>query len=54
MGVYLVKPHLNEEDFQEVQKIVDDFGSGVGQDLHRKLQDHAKYKRNDIIADSDM
>ncbi|XP_020625298.1 peroxisomal carnitine O-octanoyltransferase-like isoform X3 [Orbicella faveolata] len=41
-----VKPHLTREEFLQTQFLVNEFASGVGKDLHRKLEKRAKSMRN--------
>jgi len=43
---YLVRPFLNEEDYQKTKQIVLEFGRGIGKDLHNQLLEFAKDKRN--------
>lgn len=41
-----VKPHLTREEYLQTQFLVNEFASGVGKDLHRKLETRAKNMRN--------
>jgi len=45
-----VKPHLTREEFLQTQFLVNEFASGVGKDLHRKLEKRAKSMRNWLEA----
>jgi len=46
---YIVKPHLTEEEYLQTQFLVNEFASGVGKDLHRKLEKRAKSMRNWVL-----
>lgn len=41
-----VKPFLNEEEYKKTSRIVKDFGNGAGKDLHQKLLERARTRRN--------
>ncbi|XP_069815587.1 peroxisomal carnitine O-octanoyltransferase [Dendropsophus ebraccatus] len=41
-----VKPFLNEEEYKRTCRIVRDFGNGIGRDLHQKLLERARTRRN--------
>ncbi|XP_067863035.1 peroxisomal carnitine O-octanoyltransferase isoform X6 [Heptranchias perlo] len=41
-----VKPFLNEEELQRSTEIVKTFGQGIGKQLHQKLLERAKVRRN--------
>ncbi|GCC21009.1 hypothetical protein chiPu_0000171 [Chiloscyllium punctatum] len=41
-----VKPFLNEEELQRSTEIVKTFGEGIGKQLHQKLLERAKVRRN--------
>lgn len=41
-----MKPHLTREEFLHTQFIVDEFVSGVGKELQKKLESRAKNFRN--------
>ncbi|XP_013407004.1 peroxisomal carnitine O-octanoyltransferase-like [Lingula anatina] len=41
-----VRPHLSPEELRTTEFIVQEFGQGVGKELHRRLLDNAKHKRN--------
>ncbi|XP_060680936.1 peroxisomal carnitine O-octanoyltransferase isoform X2 [Hemiscyllium ocellatum] len=41
-----VKPFLNEEELQRSTEIVKRFGEGIGKQLHQKLLERAKVRRN--------
>jgi carnitine O-octanoyltransferase len=41
-----VKPYLSKEEYQKTQKIVEEFGRGIGHDLHCQLLEFAKHKQN--------
>ncbi|XP_075683764.1 peroxisomal carnitine O-octanoyltransferase [Rhinoderma darwinii] len=41
-----VKPFLNEEEYKKTCGIVKDFGNGVGKELHQKLLERARTRKN--------
>ncbi|NWR53327.1 OCTC octanoyltransferase, partial [Regulus satrapa] len=41
-----VKPFLNQEEYQRTEDIVKKFENGVGKELHQKLLERAKMRRN--------
>uniref|UniRef100_A0A8C3CVI4 Peroxisomal carnitine O-octanoyltransferase n=2 Tax=Cairina moschata TaxID=8855 RepID=A0A8C3CVI4_CAIMO len=41
-----VKPFLNEEEYQRTEDIVKKFENGIGKELHQKLVERAKTRRN--------
>ncbi|XP_005153004.2 peroxisomal carnitine O-octanoyltransferase [Melopsittacus undulatus] len=41
-----VKPFLNEEEYQRTENIVKKFKNGIGKELHEKLLERAKTRRN--------
>ncbi|GCB59944.1 hypothetical protein scyTo_0011028 [Scyliorhinus torazame] len=41
-----VKPFLNEEELQRSTEIIKTFGQGIGKQLHQKLLERAKVRRN--------
>ncbi|XP_074904650.1 peroxisomal carnitine O-octanoyltransferase isoform X1 [Buteo buteo] len=41
-----VKPFLNQEEYQRTEDIVKKFESGIGKELHQKLLERAKTRRN--------
>ncbi|XP_065484859.1 peroxisomal carnitine O-octanoyltransferase isoform X3 [Caloenas nicobarica] len=41
-----VKPFLNQEEYQRTEHIVKKFGNGIGKELHQKLLERAKTRRN--------
>ncbi|XP_035174821.1 peroxisomal carnitine O-octanoyltransferase [Oxyura jamaicensis] len=41
-----VKPFLNEEEYQRTEDIVKKFENGIGKELHQKLLERAKTRRN--------
>ncbi|NWS60128.1 OCTC octanoyltransferase, partial [Chunga burmeisteri] len=41
-----VKPFLNQEEYQRTEDIVKKFENGIGKELHRKLLERAKTRRN--------
>ncbi|XP_053265504.1 peroxisomal carnitine O-octanoyltransferase isoform X2 [Podarcis raffonei] len=41
-----VRPFLNQEEYQRTSDIVKRFGNGIGKELHQKLVERAKVKRN--------
>ncbi|XP_064022938.1 peroxisomal carnitine O-octanoyltransferase isoform X2 [Pogoniulus pusillus] len=41
-----VKPFLNDEEYQRTQETVERFGNGIGKELHQKLLERAKTRRN--------
>ncbi|KAF4800617.1 peroxisomal carnitine O-octanoyltransferase isoform X3 [Turdus rufiventris] len=41
-----VKPFLNEEEYQRTEDIVKKFENGIGKELHQKLLERAKMRRN--------
>lgn len=47
--VPLVKPHLTREEYLQTQFVVNEFASGVGKELHKKLETRAKGMRNWVI-----
>lgn len=49
MFSFLVKPHLTREEYLQTQFLVNEFASGVGKDLHRKLETRAKNMRNWVL-----
>ena len=40
------KPHVSADEFAETKSLVEEFGRGVGIELHNKLLQHAKGKGN--------
>ncbi|NXI44822.1 OCTC octanoyltransferase, partial [Galbula dea] len=48
LGKYLdaVKPFLNQEEYQRTEEIVKRFEHGIGKELHQKLLERAKTRRN--------
>jgi hypothetical protein len=42
----LVVPYLTPKEYEQTQKIVQDFGCGIGRELHHQLLEFAKHKRN--------
>ena len=43
------KPHVSTEKYLHTKKIVDQFGKGIGKELHEKLLQHSKGKGNWVI-----
>ncbi|KAM6315274.1 peroxisomal carnitine O-octanoyltransferase [Aegotheles albertisi] len=41
-----VKPFLNQEEYQRTENIVKNFENGIGKELHQKLLERAKTRRN--------
>lgn len=41
-----VKPFLNQEEYQRTEDIVKKFENGIGKELHQKLLERAKMRRN--------
>ncbi|NWI08301.1 OCTC octanoyltransferase, partial [Crypturellus soui] len=41
-----VKPFLNQEEYQRTEHIVKNFENGIGKELHQKLLERAKTRRN--------
>ncbi|KAG9476540.1 peroxisomal carnitine O-octanoyltransferase [Eleutherodactylus coqui] len=41
-----VKPFLNEDEYKTTCRIVKDFGNGVGKELHQKLLERARTRKN--------
>ncbi|XP_073533537.1 peroxisomal carnitine O-octanoyltransferase isoform X2 [Phyllobates terribilis] len=41
-----VKPFLNEEEYKKTCRIVNDFGNGIGKELHQKLLERARTRKN--------
>lgn len=41
-----VKPFLNKEEYKKTHRIVKDFGNGAGKELHQKLLERARTRRN--------
>nr|XP_054773599.1 peroxisomal carnitine O-octanoyltransferase-like [Lytechinus pictus] len=41
-----VKPVTTDEEYKETERIVGEFGQGIGQELHKKLLERAKAKKN--------
>ncbi|OXB84701.1 UNVERIFIED_CONTAM: hypothetical protein H355_001178, partial [Colinus virginianus] len=41
-----VKPFLNQEEYQRTEEIVKKFENGIGRELHQKLLERAKTRRN--------
>ncbi|XP_069585558.1 peroxisomal carnitine O-octanoyltransferase [Ranitomeya imitator] len=41
-----VKPFLNEEEYKKTCRIVKDFGNGIGKELHQKLLERARTRKN--------
>lgn len=41
-----VKPFLNEEEYKKTHRIVKDFENGAGKELHQKLLERARTRRN--------
>ncbi|XP_073438024.1 peroxisomal carnitine O-octanoyltransferase isoform X2 [Dendrobates tinctorius] len=44
-----VKPFLNEEEYKMTCRIVKDFGNGIGKELHQKLLERARTRKNWIL-----
>ena len=42
----IVKPHLTREEFLHTEFLVNEFASGIGKELQRKLELRAKSMRN--------
>ena len=42
----IVKPHLTKEEFLRTQFVVNEFASGVGKELQKKLEMRGKNMRN--------
>jgi len=45
----IVKPHLTREEFLQTEFVVNEFASGVGKELQRKLEIRGKSMRNWVI-----
>lgn len=43
---FIVKPFANEEEYKKTEEIVQKFKNGIGGELHEKLLERAKGKRN--------
>ena len=43
---FSVKPHLSDEEYESTETLVREFGHREGKDLHFKLCEYAKHKRN--------
>lgn len=43
---FIVKPFANEEEYKKTEEIVQKFQNGIGAELHQKLLERAKGKRN--------
>ena len=41
-----MRPHVTADEYRQTEFIVQQFASGVGKELHRKLLDRAKTERN--------
>lgn len=41
-----MKPFLNQEEYQRTENIVKNFENGIGKELHQKLLERAKTRRN--------
>ncbi|XP_075171733.1 peroxisomal carnitine O-octanoyltransferase isoform X2 [Anomaloglossus baeobatrachus] len=41
-----VKPFLNDEEYKKTCRIVKDFGNGIGKELHQKLLERARTRKN--------
>lgn len=41
-----MKPFLNQEEYQRTEDIVKNFEDGIGKELHQKLLERAKMRRN--------
>lgn len=41
-----MKPFLNQEEYQRTEDIVKKFENGIGKELHQKLLERAKMRRN--------
>ena len=41
-----VRPHVSEDEFVETEKLVREFEQGNGKELHGRLLEYAKTKRN--------
>ena len=41
-----VKALVTSEEFETTKKVVEEFGAGIGKELHMKLNEKAKHKRN--------
>ncbi|XP_060551332.1 peroxisomal carnitine O-octanoyltransferase-like isoform X2 [Ruditapes philippinarum] len=41
-----VKPHVSDDEYRQTEFIVQQFASGVGKELHRKLLDKARTEKN--------
>ena len=44
--IFLVKPHLNEDEYARTEEIVHDFENGVGRELHEKFLQRTGGMRN--------
>ena len=44
--MFTVKPHLTREEFLHTEFLVNEFASGIGKELQRKLEIRAKSMRN--------
>lgn len=44
--LFTVKPFLNQEEYQRTEDIVKKFENGIGKELHQKLLERAKTRRN--------
>ena len=41
-----VRPHLTDEEYRQTEFVVQQFGNGIGKELHQKLVDRNKHSRN--------
>lgn len=41
-----MKPHVTDEEYRQTEFIVQQFASGVGKELHKKLVEKASKERN--------
>jgi len=41
-----VLPHLTPEEYAHTRHIVEEFGAGIGKQLHHKLNERNKHARN--------
>lgn len=41
-----VKPHVTDEEYRQTEFIVQQFASGIGKELHKKLVEKASKERN--------
>lgn len=43
---FKVKPHVTDEEYRQTEFIVQQFASGIGKELHKKLVEKASKERN--------